>query len=139
APGTATVSLTFVCSFPTSSKPSAAPLRRSYSASASISVVPTPPLVLGIPATWLLPIDYTSSPLLPPSLASTTSGGAANAAAARYSYSLLQDQSPLGSGHVSLAAGGRIATGERAALGCIAVADSASGRHDIAACVRSAQ
>ncbi|CAI7764759.1 unnamed protein product [Closterium sp. NIES-53] len=126
--------------FPTGGhEPSAAPLRRSYSASASISVVPTPPLVLGIPATWLLPIDYTSSPLLPPSLASTTSGGAANAAAARYSYSLLQDQSPLGSGHVSLAAGGRIATGERAALGCIAVADSASGRHDIAACVRSAQ
>ncbi|CAI5934922.1 unnamed protein product [Closterium sp. NIES-65] len=139
APGTATVALTFTCSFPTSSKPSAAPLRRSYSASASISIVPTPPLALGIPATWLLPIGYTSSPLLPPSLASTTSGGAANAAAARYSYSLLHDQSPLGSGHVSLAEGGRIATGERAALGCIAVADSASGRHDIAACVRSAQ
>ncbi|CAI5489510.1 unnamed protein product [Closterium sp. Naga37s-1] len=139
APGTATISLTFTCSFPTSSKPSAAPLRRSYSASASISIVPTPPLALGIPATWLLPIGYTSSPLLPPSLASTTSGGAANAAAARYSYSLLHDQSPLGSGHVSLAEGGRIATGERAALGCIAVADSASGLHDIAACVRTAQ
>ncbi|CAI5534529.1 unnamed protein product [Closterium sp. Naga37s-1] len=139
APGTATISLTFTCSFPTSSKPSAAPLRRSYSASASISIIPTPPLALGIPATWLLPIGYTSSPLLPPSLAFTTPGGAANAAAARYSYSLLHDQSPLGSAHLSLAAGGRIATGERAALGCIAVADSASGRHDIAACVRTAQ
>ncbi|CAI5484068.1 unnamed protein product [Closterium sp. Yama58-4] len=91
APGTATVSLTFVCSFPTSSKPSAAPLRRSYSASASVSIVPTPPLALGIPATWLLPIGYTSSPLLPPSLTTTASQGAP-AAVPRYTYSLLQDQ-----------------------------------------------
>ncbi|GJP86474.1 hypothetical protein CLOP_g16499 [Closterium sp. NIES-67] len=132
APGTATVSLAFSCSFPSSP-----PLRRSYSASATITVVPTPPLALGIPATWLLPIGYTSSPLLPHSLPTTTAEGASSAAAPRYSYSLLQ--SPPNSAHVSLAAGGRISTADRASLGCIAVSDSATGRHEIAACVRSAQ
>ncbi len=38
---------------------------REYTPSGTLWVVPDPPLALGMKATWVLPPDYTSSPLLP--------------------------------------------------------------------------
>lgn len=60
--GRAKVTVAFSCSF---GNQNGIVETRDYSASETIWVVPDPPLALGIPATWLLRPQYTSSSLLP--------------------------------------------------------------------------
>lgn len=59
--GRTTVTLTFTCHFHYNGQK----VTREFKPSASLWVVPDPPLALGMGATWVLPPSYISSSLLP--------------------------------------------------------------------------
>jgi nuclear pore complex protein Nup210 len=112
----------------------------SYNVSKTILVVPDPPLALGIPITWILPPFYTSSSLLP---GSANSLGESDSCDLENSigYSLLRGGGRSGSmiQDSSIIDGSKITTGESNAVDCIQAKDHATGRTEIASCIRVAE
>jgi nuclear pore complex protein Nup210 len=101
-----------------------------YNSSKLVTVVPDPPLALGLPFTWLLPPFYSMSHLLP-----SRSG---------VTYTMLRscgrnDAVVKQEIETTSIEGNRVMTGRNSDLGCIIVKDQATGREGIAACIRVAK
>ncbi|KAF9590251.1 hypothetical protein IFM89_032029 [Coptis chinensis] len=128
--GRTNVIVSFSCNFISSG----ASHSHSYNASTSLRVVSEPPLALGLPITWVLPPFYTTSNLLPASWDSFRKGTIV--------YSLLRTcggkNKEIQLDPISID-GGRIKTLESNNLGCILAKDRATGRTEIASCIRVAK
>ncbi|WOL18742.1 nuclear pore complex protein [Canna indica] len=109
----------------------------SYNASKLLEVVSDLPLALGIPITWILPPFYTSSDLLPRFLDSYGQLDSSRS----FTYSILR---PCGRPdhlkHDGITIdGSKIRTKESKDLACVQAKDQATGRTEIACCVRVAE
>ncbi|PIA51702.1 hypothetical protein AQUCO_01100520v1 [Aquilegia coerulea] len=135
--GRTNVAVSFSCNFLSSG----ASHSRLYNASASLWVVPEPPLALGLPITWVLPPFYTTSNLLPGSSESYSQWDSFNQKGTVV-YSLLRTygrkNGEMQQDAISID-GGKIRTLESDNLGCIQALDRTSGRTEIASCVRVAE
>ncbi|KAF5204727.1 Nuclear pore membrane glycoprotein [Thalictrum thalictroides] len=135
--GRANVAVSFSCNFLSSG----ASHSRLYNASASLWVVPEPPLALGLPITWVLPPFYTTSNLLPGSSELYSQWDSFNQKGTVV-YSLLRTcggkNGEIQQDAISIN-GGKIRTLESDYLGCIQALDRTSGRIEIASCVRVAE
>ncbi|XP_004304654.1 PREDICTED: nuclear pore membrane glycoprotein 210-like [Fragaria vesca subsp. vesca] len=136
--GRTNVAVSFSCEFVSSGSKS---WRRIYNASVSISVVPDPPLALGVPITWILPPHYTTSSLLP--LSSELHGQwDTQSHKGTIIYSLLRNvpyKNEVLQKDVISIEGDRIKTSESNNLACIQAKDRMTGRIEIAACVKVAE
>lgn len=102
-----------------------------YKGSKLVTVVPDPPLALGLPITWLLPPFYSMSHLLPSRGGLTyTMLGPCKRNGALIKQEIEETISIEGS---------RVMTGRNDDLGCIQVKDQGTGREEIAACIRVAK
>ncbi|KAF3328130.1 nuclear pore complex protein GP210 [Carex littledalei] len=105
--------------------------RMLYNGSKLVTVVPNPPLALGLPITWLLPPFYSMSRLLP------GRGG--------LTYTMLRPCERNGAlikqeiEETISVKGSCVMTGRNDDLGCIKVKDQGTGREEIAACIRVAK
>ncbi|KAJ0969107.1 hypothetical protein J5N97_021984 [Dioscorea zingiberensis] len=126
------VSVSFTCEFVLSGTPH----RVSYNASEFLRVVPDPPLALGIPITWILPPFYTASDLLPASSYSSGLVDSPNYGGIDYSVLKACGQNDLSGQDSLLVDGNDIITKESNTLACIQAKDKATGRTEIASCVR---
>lgn len=103
-------------------------------------MVPDPPLALGIPVTWILPPFYTALDLLP---ASSDSSGVVDSPnyGGNFVYSVLKacGQTDLSGQDALVIDGNDITTKESNTLACIQAKDKATGRTEIASCVRVAE
>lgn len=127
--GRAEVSISFSCDFQLSGTTQAV----HYTASKTLTVVPDPPLALGMPVTWILPPSYTTSDLLP----MTDSYGLDVHSHRKVVYSVLRTcESKQDSITIH---GGKIKTGDGNDLACIQGKDLTTQRTEIASCVRVAQ
>lgn len=129
--GRTNVTVSFLCEFTSSGSYFES---RSYHASMPLLVVPDLPLALGVPITWVLPPFYTTSGVLPSSLEThvETDGQIRKRA---ISYSVLRNCDEVIRDPISID-GNRIKTKESNNIACIQAKDRASGRVDIASCVR---
>ncbi|XP_039138500.1 nuclear pore complex protein GP210 isoform X1 [Dioscorea cayenensis subsp. rotundata] len=134
--GRTRISVSFSCEFVLSGTPH----RVSYNASEFLRVVPDPPLALGIPVTWILPPFYTALDLLP---ASSDSSGVVDSPnyGGNFVYSVLKacGQTDLSGQDALVIDGNDITTKESNTLACIQAKDKATGRTEIASCVRVAE
>jgi len=134
--GRSNIAITFSCDFSSGSFSHS----RTYSASLSVRVIPDPPLALGIPVTWILPPQYTTSDLLPqyPEPHRRDSQIRTRTIA----YSLLRHcgrrEDELQKDAISIY-GNKIKTTESNALACILAMDHSTGRSEVASCVRVAE
>ncbi|KAJ1693956.1 hypothetical protein LUZ63_010654 [Rhynchospora breviuscula] len=125
--GKSDVSVSISCEFVNSGRVE----RVLYNGSKLVTVVPDPPLALGLPITWLLPPFYSSSHLLP------SQGGV--------TYTMLRPcerNNPLIKQEIEETInikGSCVVTGRNGDLGCIQVKDQTTGREEIAACIRVAK
>ncbi|KAH0462028.1 hypothetical protein IEQ34_009603 [Dendrobium chrysotoxum] len=129
--GRAEVSVSFSCDFLLSGTTQTV----HYTASKTLTVVPDPPLALGMPVTWVLPPSYTTSDLLP----SLTDSHGLDVHSHRKGvvYSVLRT---CESKHDSISIhGGKIRTRNSNDLACIQGKDLTTQRTEIASCVRVAQ
>ncbi|PRQ54034.1 putative invasin/intimin cell-adhesion [Rosa chinensis] len=136
--GRTNIAVSFSCEFVSSGSKS---WRRIYNASVSISVVPDPPLALGVPITWILPPRYTTTSLLP---LSSESHGQRESQSHKGTiiYSLLRnvpDKNEVLQKDAISVDGDRIKTSESNSLACIQAKDRMTGRIEIAACVKVAE
>ncbi|KAI5054712.1 hypothetical protein GOP47_0029857 [Adiantum capillus-veneris] len=106
-----------------------------YTATATIQVIPDPPLALGTAATWLLPPNYRTSNLLLQPTDMTLDGSASGKRI--ISYSMLQESSKDAT-RIFLD-GTHIKTSERKEVACILARDGRTGRSEIAVCLRIAE
>lgn len=115
--------------------------RVQYNASETLTVVPDPPLALGIPITWVLPPFYTSSDLLPGATVSNLHLHSRNNKRSTTTYSLLKACSgiELSKQDAIVIEGSKIRTWESNEVACIQVKDLITGRTEIASCVRIAE
>ncbi|KAJ7521110.1 hypothetical protein O6H91_19G038600 [Diphasiastrum complanatum] len=132
--GRTTVSVSFMCHFYSVGQ-NEVPIH--YKASNNIWVVPAPPLAVGLCATWVLPVNYTSSGLLPQWIDDLSSGTLSGISAHNVMYSVMHD-SGSNSG-ISILEGGRLKTSERTDLACVQARDRNTGRSEVAACIRVAE
>eukprot|EP00897_Mesotaenium_endlicherianum_P004984 jgi/Mesen1/4513/ME000023S03889 len=136
AEGRTSVKVTFRCAFLRADGQSEDSI--TYSASGAIWVVPAPNLAQGMCATWLLPLLYTSSPLLPHHAGA--SGGAQariGGASKSIAYSVLE-VAGVDAPTIELA-DGRIRTFDRPDVACIKARQGDTCRSEIASCVRTAE
>ncbi|EFJ23367.1 hypothetical protein SELMODRAFT_103787 [Selaginella moellendorffii] len=132
--GMTTVSVSFICQFHTLGGHS---VPKNYSASGSISVIPDPPLALGMLATWVLPPGHRSSKLLPQRVVDgLTTRAITYTLMHRCSY-LSQDG--VAGSEIFTIDDGRINTADRMDVACIHAKDRDAGRSEIAVCVRVAE
>lgn len=136
--GRTEVTVSFSCDFISSGLFSQS---RSYTASASVWVVPDLPLALGAPITWILPPHYTSSNLLP---SSSSSYGQHDTRSHKgsISYSLLRqyvEKNEEAYRDVIAIDGEKIRTTESNTLACIQANDKTTGRLEVASCIRVAE
>ncbi|CAM6103477.1 unnamed protein product [Calypogeia fissa] len=110
---------------------------KQYVASNTIWVVPPPPLALGIPATWLLRPQYTSSSLLPQWTEEFPSRTDTGGVRQNVLYTVMHEGNELGG--ISIIEDGRIRTTERLELACIHARDRNTGRAEVAACIHVAE
>lgn len=133
--GRTNITVTFSCDFISSASNLES---RFYGASISLLVVPDLPLALGVPITWILPPNYTTTSLLP---SSSESYGRWDSQSQKGTivYSLLRycsgKNGALQKDSISLQ-GPRIRTEESNNLACIQAKDRTTGRTEIASCVR---
>lgn len=134
--GRTEVSVSFSCSFVSSGTGQVI----SYNTSKTLTVVPDPPLALGIPITWLLPPFYTTSDLLPGSSDSHANINPRDRKRST-SYSLLKayGRSDISKQDAVAIEGSKIRTKESNELACIQAKDHTTGRMEIASCVRVAE
>ncbi|CAK7328122.1 unnamed protein product [Dovyalis caffra] len=130
--GKANITVTFSCDFASASYSQS----RLYDAALSLLVVPSLPLALGVPMTWVLPPHYVTFSLLPSSLephGQTRRG--------TIIYSLLRscDKNEIWKKDAISIDGDRIKTTESNNLACIQAKDRTTGRTEIASCVRVAE
>ncbi|XP_024536204.1 nuclear pore complex protein GP210 [Selaginella moellendorffii] len=125
--GMTTVSVSFICQFHTLGGHS---VPKNYSASGSISVIPDPPLALGMLATWVLPPGHRSSKLLPQRVVDGLTTRA-------ITYTLMHDG--VAGSEIFTIDDGRINTADRMDVACIHAKDRDAGRSEIAVCVRVAE
>lgn len=134
SPGRTNVAVSFSCSFKNSHS-----LLKSmfYTASVSLWVVPDLPLALGSPITWILPSYYTSSDLLPLSSHAYSKGGSLSDKGIAYSL-LGQCKRKIDEVHNDgiYIDGAKIVTKDSGNVACILAKDKATGRTEIASCVR---
>ncbi|KAI3985657.1 hypothetical protein MKX01_033940 [Papaver californicum] len=122
--GKTNVAVSFSCDFISESFS----LSKTYTASASLWVASYPPLSLGVPITWILPLFYMTSNLLPESYnQGVPQGRKGTGRMQRYTKMLF------------LLKGARIKTSDSGNLGCIQAKDRTTGRAEIASCVRVAE
>ncbi|XP_057770260.1 nuclear pore complex protein GP210 [Salvia miltiorrhiza] len=135
--GKTKVAVSFSCSFKNSNSLSKSMF---YTASVSISVVPDLPLALGSPITWILPSYYTSSDLLPLSSHAYSKGGSLSDNGIAYSF-LGQEKRRIDEVHNDdlYIDGAKIITKDSGNVACILAKDKASGRTEVASCVRVAE
>lgn len=129
--GRTSVAVSFSCDFVSSSYLES----KFYSSSMSISVVPDPPLALGIPMTWILPPYYITSSVLP--LSSESHGK--EILKGNFVYSLLRacgEKSGTILNDAISVKDDRIITGGSNDLACIQVKDRSTARTEIASCVK---
>lgn len=100
-----------------------------YNSSKLVTVVPDPPLALGLPFTWLLPPFYSTSHLLP------TRGGVTYTMLRPCDDALVKQEIEE---TISIE-GSHVMTGRNGDVGCIQVKDQVAGREEIAACIRVAK
>ncbi|XP_020590904.1 LOW QUALITY PROTEIN: nuclear pore complex protein GP210 [Phalaenopsis equestris] len=130
SPGRAEVVISFSCNFLLSGSTQTV----HYSASKTLTVVPDPPMALGMQATWVLPPSYTSSDLLP---LADSYGLDVHSHREGVVYSVLRTcESKLDSITIH---GGKIKTRESNNLACIQAKDQSTQRTEIASCIRVAQ
>ncbi|KAK4782397.1 hypothetical protein SAY86_016499 [Trapa natans] len=129
--GRTSVAVSFSCYFVSTSFS----VSKFYSSSMSISVVPEPPLSLGIPMTWILPPYYITSSRLPLSSQSHNK----EIPKGNFMYSLLricgENSGTILNNAISVK-DDRIITGGSNDLACILVKDRSTGRTEIASCVK---
>lgn len=132
--GKSRVSVSFSCDFVSSSFSES----KFYSSSVSVSVVPDPPLALGVPITWILPPQYVTSSLLPSSFESYGQWDS-HSGKGTVTYSLLRNCGELNeialSNTISIQ-DNRIKTAESNEVACIQAKDHLTGRIEIASCIR---
>ncbi|BBM97560.1 nuclear pore complex protein Nup210 [Marchantia polymorpha subsp. ruderalis] len=133
--GRAKVTVAFSCSF---GNQNGIVETRDYSASETIWVVPDPPLALGIPATWLLRPQYTSSSLLPQWTGQFPARIDNGNFVQSVQYTVMHEGSS-DLGVISISEDGRIRTSERLEVACIHARDRNTARTEVAACVRVAE
>lgn len=103
-------------------------------------VIPDPPLVLGIPITWVLPPFYTTSELLPNPVESFGEGDSrSRKGSIAYSVLRICGKGDLVMQDPIVINGARIQTKESNNLACIQAKDRITGRAEIAACARVAE
>ncbi|CAK9273031.1 unnamed protein product [Sphagnum jensenii] len=115
---------------------------REYTPSGTLWVVPDPPLALGMKATWVLPPDYTSSPLLPQRTKHFPVRTDALSSGHNIVYSVMHVSKLEGdndAGVVAILDKGRVHTSERMDVACIHARDHSTGRSEIATCIRVAE
>ncbi|KAK7266029.1 hypothetical protein RIF29_18668 [Crotalaria pallida] len=135
--GKTNVAVSFYCELPTSG---AKTLSRSYSSSLSVAVVPSLPLALGVPITWILPPHYTTTSLLPSSSESYTQFNSQNPKGT-INYSLLrglEKNDALQTDAISIDKD-RIKTAASNNVACIRAKDRTTGRTEIASCIKVAE
>ncbi|KAH6830507.1 embryo defective 3012 [Perilla frutescens var. hirtella] len=132
--GKTNVAVSFSCSYKNSTSVSKSMF---YTASISLSVVPDLPLALGSPITWILPSYYTSSDLLPLSSHAYSKGGSLSDKGIAYSL-LGQGKRNIDEVHDDdvYIDGAKIITKESGNVACILAKDKATGRTEVASCVR---
>lgn len=128
--GRAEVSISFSCDFLLSGTIQTV----HYTASKILTVVPDPPLSLGIPVTWVLPPSYTTSNLLP---VTDSYGLDVHSHRKGVIYSVLRT-SKSKKNSITIH-GGKIMTRDINDLACIQGNDLSTERTEIASCVRVAQ
>ncbi|CAI9088048.1 OLC1v1022278C1 [Oldenlandia corymbosa var. corymbosa] len=133
--GKTDVSVTFSCDFVSSGSFSES---RLYSAHITLWVVPDLPLALGSTVTWILPPHYTSSALLPLT-SNPHSKRDSSIHQGTISYSLLRGFGEVQDGGAISIDVGTIRTKEADDISCIMAKDRATGRIDVASCVRVAE
>jgi nuclear pore complex protein Nup210 len=111
---------------------------REYTPSGTLWVVPDPPLALGMKATWVLPPDYTSSPLLPQRSKHFPVRTDAVSSGHNIVYSVMHE-GDNDAGVVAILDKGRVHTSERMDVACIHARDHSTGRSEIATCIRVAE
>lgn len=132
--GKAQVSVSFSCDFVSASFSES----KSYSSSVLVSVIPDPPLALGVPITWILPPQYITSSLLPSSFESFGQWDS-RSGKGTFTYSLLRNYGELNEIALSKTISiqdNRIKTAESNEVACIQVKDHLTGRIEIASCIR---
>ncbi|KAI4350639.1 hypothetical protein L6164_005077 [Bauhinia variegata] len=133
--GRTSVAVSFSCKLSTSGIKKQS---RFYSASLSVTVVPSLPLALGVPITWILPPYYTTSSLLPSSSESYTQFDSQNRKGT-INYSLLRtcgNKNEALQKDAIIIDGDRIKTTSNNVLACIQAKDRTSGRTEIASCIK---
>ncbi|KAJ3682423.1 hypothetical protein LUZ60_014996 [Juncus effusus] len=118
--GKSEVSVSVSCEFISSGKVN----KKIYNASKSVTIVPDPPLALGLHYTWLLPPFYTSSNLLP--------------GRSDITYTMLKsyEKNNFGKKEGIDIDGNKVITGKNGDIGCVQINDPVTGREEIAACIR---
>ncbi|KAI4366879.1 hypothetical protein MLD38_022689 [Melastoma candidum] len=132
--GKAKISISFSCDFVSP----AFSASRFYSTTTLLSVVPDPPLSLGVPITWILPPNYVTSVILPSSLGpySKLDGHSWKGSVV---YSLLRScnaPNEFFPNDTLFLEDGRIRTSKTNELACIQAKDRETGRTEVASCVR---
>ncbi|XP_072999237.1 nuclear pore complex protein GP210 [Typha latifolia] len=108
-----------------------------YNASKSVTVVPDPPLALGLPITWVLPPFYTTSEILPKSFASHQHLDSRKVATTTYSLlTTFCGNNDIQKREAITIDGAKIRTQESGNIACIQAKEQATGRKEIASCVR---
>lgn len=130
--GKTNVAVSFSCSYKNSKSVSKSMF---YVASAALSVVPDLPLALGLPITWILPSYYASSDLLPLSSHAYSKGGSLSDKGIAYSL-LGQGKRKIDEVDDLCIDGAKIVTKESGHVACILAKDKATGRTEVASCVR---
>ncbi|XP_030530756.1 nuclear pore complex protein GP210 isoform X1 [Rhodamnia argentea] len=132
--GKARVSVSFSCDFVSASFSES----KFYSSSVSVSVIPDPPLALGVPITWILPPQYITSTLLSSSFESYGQWDS-HSGKGTVTYSLLRNCGELNEKALSKTISiqdNRIKTAESNEVACIQAKDHLTGRIEIASCIR---
>lgn len=116
---------------------SGSPQQLSYTASKSLEVVPSPPLALGIPITWILPPFYMTSEILP--RLSDSYGQLDSRKSITYSILRVCGRNDVLKQEGMTIDGGKIRTKESKENICIQANDHATGRAEIACCIKVAE
>lgn len=134
--GRTDIAVSFSCKFDSATYSES----RLYNASVSISVVPDPPLALGIPITWILPPNYVTSNVLPSSTESSAQWDG-HYHKGTVTYSILRsggENDGVKRGTISVQ-GDRIKTGDINDIACVQAKDRSTGRTEVATCIRVAE
>ncbi|XP_065001003.1 nuclear pore complex protein GP210-like isoform X1 [Musa acuminata AAA Group] len=116
---------------------SGSPQQLSYTASKSLEVVPSPPLALGIPITWILPPFYMTSEILP--RLSDSYGQLDSRKSITYSILRVCGRNDVLKQEGMTIDGGKIRTKQSKENICIQANDHATGRAEIACCIKVAE